>query len=842
MQSPRWFEVKVQSPWRAARKQARRIILLPDGNHRKGESGRDYAAGAAKVVGCAEHIALRGDVETLLVCIASRQNVDKRPEAFFDVVAAQFEWLRTEIREGRALVPRGIRCSVRGNLARMRASGGARARLLASIEAACEATRSLPEPRMDLEFWIDYPDELAWERDVDLVLRTGAEEPDVVRPGFCLPPFVPCVATTTLWPDVHPEEIGRLIDRGLRDVSSHFAPGYDLDLVFELIHALPRSRIPAPMRITIPVCASADEVDARLEALHADPTRAPAVQVSCLGSRGLRGHERALVDDAWYAIRIVPAARGSDGIAEDDDAVIAPGQAAQNVLLAAPATAAAPVHPCAPTAEGILHALRRAVRFPVAHILLQGADRSRGPLTSVEPPWPAELLDLIEVTAAKPERSIEQIVRARLPSAADADAERDLLVEAMSARVLGEVLSEGLLLPDRALRQGDRNYAYTGAYMMLRVPDEANPTGEGWERSAELAIRCMLAISAGDNGVFDRVLPGEMPDAWRARLQSAAHHLEEIARGEGPAAPPVGPGMRIVDAIGKQWERLFARHASASGALSQACRDALVRHYRANALERAPDVVDNPLVRRLGLGGPPRQEATADIEARYASRAPGPVGERIRRLVHEHASDPARFAEQQRELRFLLHIVDTAPTIAVEVLFLFCGLATPAEHVHEMRLRALIEVGQLADHTFRLANDLASLSMNGGDRDTGKESCLSILIPKGVSTSTGAAALERARALGEKYLAWLEEHLGHAMARLAPQWPSMAEKMMRAVHVGRGVYRRGHYTTLSSEEMLALIGEVSRARPRLDPSANALSARGSSASPVNTLLPLTGTG
>ncbi|MDI3287345.1 hypothetical protein [Polyangium sp. 15x6] len=842
MQPPRWFEVKCQPPWRAARKESRRIILLPDGNHRKGESGRDYAAGAANVVACTEHVALRGDVGTLLVCIASRQNVDKRPEAFFDVVAAQFEWLRAEIQEHGALVQRGIRSSVRGNLARMRTSGGSRARLVACIEAACEATKSLPEPRMVLEFWIDYPDELAWERDVDLVLRTGAEEPDVVRPGFCLPPFVPCVATTTLWPDARPEEIGNLIDRGLRDAPSHFAPGYDLDQVFELVQSLPRSRIPAPLRLTIPVCASAEEVDARLEARHADPTKEPAVEVRRLDAREMRGHERALVDDAWYAIRIVPAARWSDCTTEDYDAVIAPGQAAQNILLAAPATAAAPVHPCAPTAEGILHALRRAVRFPVAHVLLQGADRSLGPSISVEPPWPAELLDLIEVMAAKPERSIEQIVRARLPRDADADAERDLLVEAMSARVLGEALSEGLLLPDRALRQGDRNYAYTGAYMMLRVPDEADPTGEGWERSAELAIRCMLAISAGDNGVFDRVLPGETPEAWRARLHSATEHLEAIARGDRPAAPPVGRGMRIVDAIGKQWESLFARHASASGALAQACRDALVRHYRANALERAPDVVDNPLVRRLGFGGPPRKEAIEQIEARYASRAPGPVGERIRLLLREDASDPARFAELRRELRLLLHVADTAPTIAVEVLFLFCGLATPAEHVHEERLRALIEVGQLADHTFRLANDFASLNPNGGDRDPGKESCLSILIPKGVSASKYAEAREHARALGEKYLAWLEEHLGHAMARLASPWPSMAEKMTRAVHVGRGVYRCAHYTTLSSEGMLALIGKVSRARPRLDPPASGSSARGSSASLVDALLPLTGSG
>ncbi|MRG96371.1 hypothetical protein [Polyangium spumosum] len=842
MHSPRWFEVKCQSPWRAARKQARRIILLPDGNHRKGGSGRNYAVGAANVVACAEHVALRGDVRTLLVCIASRHNVDKRPEAFFDVVARQFEWLRSEIRERRALVRRGIRCSVHGNLARMRASGGSQARLVACVEAACEATTSLPEPRMDLQFWIDYPDELAWERDVDLVLRTGAEEPDVVRPGFCLPPFVPCVATTTLWPDARPEEIGDLIDRGLRDAPSHFAPGYDLELVLELVQALPRSRIPAPLRLTIPVCASAEEIDARRASHHADPTKKPALLVNCLDSRGMRGQEHVFVDDAWYAIRIVPAARWSDCTAEDYDAVIAPGQGAQNVLLAAPATAAAPVHPCAPTVDGILHALRRAVRFSVAHVLLQGADRSRGPSTSVEPPWPAELLDLIEVTAATPERTIEQIVRERLPEVADADAERDLLVQAMSARVLGEALSEGLLLPDRSLQQADRNYAYTGAYMMLRVPDESNPTGDGWERSAELAIRCMLAISTGDNGVFDRVLPGETLDAWRARLQSAAHHLEAIARGERPASRPVGRGMQIVDAIGKQWESLFSRHANASGALSDACRDALVRHYRSNALERAPDVVDNPLVRRLGLGGPPRREAIGHIEANYASRAPGPIGERIRLLAHEDANDPERFAELRRELRLLLHVVDTAPTIAVEVLFLFCGLTTPAEHVYEKRLRALIEVGQLADHTFRLANDLASLSTNGGDRDAGKESCLSILIPKGVSASKCGAARKRAHALGEMYLAWLEEHLGHAMARLAHQWPSMAEKLTRAVLVGRGVYQYAHYATLSSEKMLALIGEVSRARPRLDPPASPLSAWGASGSPVDTLLPLTGTG
>jgi len=812
--SSSWFDtfpITCHPAWRAPRQTARRIILLPDGNARKGEAGRDYAAGAKAVVACAEHLARRGDIEALLVCVLSRLNAEKRPEAFFQALTNQFEKLRGAIADEGFLVREGIRCEARGDLRWMREAGGARASLAAAIEGACRETRHLPQTRLTLEFWVAYPDDLAFERDADLLVRTGAEDPNVVRPGLWLPEDVPCVATTTLWPDATPALIDALVEEGFSGRLPHFAPGYDLGLVAALLRALPASRIPAPMRISLPVCASPDDIRAMLDDVYADPLREPAVALSWLPAEGAEPRLYGPRDEAWYALRLVPASAWPRLAAEPCHAIVAPGQTATRLKLAMPA-GAAHAHACAPNAEGLLEALRKAARFPVEHVLLHGADRAEAHSSAAPPPWSRELLSFLEETRREPERSIESIVRERLPPGENEGAEQRLLVEAISARALGRALAEGLLLPDEPLRIGDRNYAYTGACMMLRVPDESNPTGSSWEPAAELAIRCMLAVSVGDNGVFDRVLPGESAEAWRARLDSGARYLDAAARGDTTIEPPAGRGHRAAQAIGEQWRQIFAAYPRASAGLVLACRDALVRHYRANVRERAPDAVDKPLVRRLGLGGAPRREAIRAISTRYAAVAPEPVGERIRALLRADSSDPRRFEEQKRELRLLMHLVDTAHSIAVEVLFTISALPTPAAFVTDSRLQALIEVGRAADYAFRLANDLASLGAYGEDRDSNKESSLSILVPRGLSSPRRATAREEAMALGSKTLEWLQGHLRASIARLAEDWPSMAEKIERAVAVGAGVYTLGHYTTLGAREMLELVETILRER------------------------------
>ncbi|HRI62799.1 MAG TPA: hypothetical protein PK156_01130 [Polyangium sp.] len=812
------FDAICHLPWRTPRQTNRRILILPDGNGRIATNHEGYAAGADNVVACAETLARRGDIETLVMCIVSDLNAQKRDERFFQVVTGQFSRLLTNIATKGSLIRADVRCRALGNLEGMRAMGGAREALVNEAEAVCEATNSVLRPRLFLEFWFAYSADIAWQTDIDLVVRTGAEEADVGRPGLSLPPNALFTALQDLWPEANPNTIGERIDYNLRHHMPQFGPGYALDFLDELLGAFPKCQVPAPARLTLPMCAPDADILALLKRHYADPEKSPHIATHFESSAGCISF--GPTDDVWYALRLVPAARWTEFSSVPYAAIITPGQHAESLRFAMP-TGPAHVHSSVTTAEGVLDALGRAVRFPVKHVLLHGADRSKANELVVKSPWPADFLELMHEFARHPQMSAEEFVAARLATNADVATERELLIQSISAKVLGKALAQGLLLADEPVRQSDRNYAFTGAFMMLRIADEGNPGGLAWERSAEMAIRCMLAISAGDNGVFDRMYPGESADEWRERLDSSAQYLGTIADNNEPREPSVIRGGRLVRVIGEQWQDMLRLQAHTSCELVEACRDALRRHYLANQRERAEDVVENPLVHWLCLGGLPRREACKEIEQRYAATTPGPVGQRIRALLETNVGEPNRFQAVRREMKLLLHLADTAHSIAVEVLFLFSALTLPKESVTHERLQTLIEVGRLADYAFRLANDLSSLNdARGGDQDPTKESSLSILIPKISSVSERAEHLRLARELGGTILRWLEQQLGAAMQHLASLWPSMAIKVRRAVQVGRGVYEISHYTTMTSDEILTLLrgldAETHRAQSKAD--------------------------
>gem|GEM_PF-4706155 len=808
MQSKSYLDVICHVPWRIPRQTERRILILPDGNGRTAKNLEGYAAGADNVVACAEYFARRGHVDTLVFCIVSDLNAAKRDERFFEAISAQFSRLRTTIVTKGHLIRADIRCRALGRLGPLSAMGGARAMLVEEAEAVCDATRSVKRPRMNVDFWFAYSSDIAWQSDVDIVVRTGAETSGVGRPGLSLPTGVPFVFTTTLWPETQPTEIDSLVDPALRERVLRFAPGYDIEFVEAILRALPTSRLPAPLRMTIPVCAPDEDIRSMLARAYAERFVGHVVAASYQTTPGTVPVDDHRGDDVWYAVRLVPASQWFAFANESYDAIMAPGQSVKSIQLAMPA-GSAHVHACSPSPEGVLDALGNAVRFPVEHVLLGGADRSKAADLAIKPPWPADLLKLMREVTAQPDETIESIVNARLPPAFERATERTMLVQAMSARVLANALASGLLLPDEPIRQSDRNYAYTGAFMMLRVPDESDPTGTTWEGAAEIAIRCMLAISAGDNGIFDRILPGEITAQWHERLACAVRYFNAIAKGDAPVEPLHARGGRLFEAIGNEWKALLAMGDNTSPQLALACRDALRRHYRANLRERAPDVVDNPLVHGLCIGGLPRREAIREIELRYVETTPRVVGERIRALLSADVTEEIRFQAVRREMKLLLHLSDTAHSIAVEVLFLFCALKTPRECLTPEKIETLIAVGQIADYLFRLANDFASSSdAFGGDQDQTKENSLSILVPKVSTASERAAAVRFARGLGATILSSLEEHLKCAMAQLHAIWPSMATKLERAVRVGRGVYAASHYTTMTANEMMALLQRI----------------------------------
>lgn len=760
-------EIMCHPEWRLPRRFGLHVLYLPDGNNRTTQNQKGYAGGANTVVEVAHANAQRGDVAVAVFCIVSDLNAQKRPEFFFQALVDQFSRLSTSIVHKGHLICADIRCRVFGNLEKLRSMGGARQKLVEEVEAVCQATHSVVQPKMYMDFWLAYSNDIAYESDIDLVVRTGAEDAEVARPGLSLPLNVPCVVTKTLWPEVQTAEIEALIDGGLRDVHAQFGRGYDLEFVEQLLRSLPLSCVAAKARLSLPVCAPESEVIALIKRMYAHPQDGPGSCTQYMSRDGMLTF--GATEDIWYTVRLIPAARWFEFAAESFDAIITPGQHAGTVRLAMPA-GQAHVHSCVATIDGVLDAFHRAVQFPMKHVLLHGADRSQADALKWKSPWSVDLLDLMHAFAQHPQWSVEDVVRAQLPRTSDIATETAWRIQAMAAKVLGRALAEGLILPDEAM---ERQLGSMAQSMIALLVNRSNGALGGLidENVADIVIRSLLALTAGEQGIFERVYPGETAQEKRLRVSASAQCLAAIET-LPDVAPEAARSARLVRLIRKQWQQLLDVRSDAGSEWIQSARAALRRHYEAKEREQAPDVLDNPQVQWLCLGGLPRREAMREIEQRYGATTPEPVRRKIGELLAADVTDNDRFQQVRREMQALLYLADTAHRRGLEVLTHFCGAAVAPDEMTTEKARVYRLVGQLGDYLLQLSADLAELEQDiRGDALT-KTTTLTILLPKMVSAAEYVRQVRLTIETGRSLKAWLEDEYRRAMETLqsiAPQ-------------------------------------------------------------------------
>jgi hypothetical protein len=755
-------EIMCHPEWRLPRQFGLHILYLPDGNNRTTQNLKGYAGGANTVVEVAHSTAKRGDVAVAVFCIISDLNAQKRPEAFFQALVEQFSRLWTSIVHKGYLIRADIRCRVFGNLEKLKTMGGARQKLVEEVEAVCKATESVIRPKMFMDFWLAYSTDIAYESDIDLVVRTGAEDPEVARPGLSLPLNVPCIVTKTLWPEVQPAEIEALIDGGLRDVQAQFGRGYDLTFAESLLRSLPLSRVPAKARLSLPVCAPEAEIIAMLQRVYANPQDGPEVLTQYFSREGTVTF--GATEDIWYTLRIIPAARWFEFAAESYDAIITPGQHAGTARLAMPA-GQAHVHSCVSTVDGVLDAFHRAVQFPMKHVLLHGADRSQAASLKCSSPWSIDLLELMHAFAQHPQWSVEDVVRAHAPPEADIATETAWRIQSLTAKVLGRALAEGLILPDEEM---ERRLAPAAQSITTLLVSRSNAQVESTfdENAAEVVVRSLLALTAGEHGIFERVYPGETQVEKNKRIAAAAQGLAAEVEVWPGVAPEATRSARLVRLIRKQWQQLLDARLSAGSEWVELVQGALRRHYGAKEREQAPEVLDNPHVQWLCFGGLPRREAMRDIEQRYASTTPRPIGERIRHLLETDVTEDGRFQQVRREMQALLYLAETTHRRGLEVLAFFCALAVAPNQLTKERLQAIQLVGQLADYRLQISEDLADLDQVGQLDGKGKTSALTILLPKMASISDYMVQLRLARETGRKLKTCLDEEYRRALQAL----------------------------------------------------------------------------
>ncbi len=234
-----------------------RLAILPDGNTRA-PGGR--TAGAKKVVEVATGLALGGEVSVCYVGTASPENIERRSKEFAEEMTHHFLVLGTRILRDGVFVSDGIRCTPHGNLGALRRRGGAWGRFSAAVEAVCESTRSVRNPRMDLYFGVNYPPSFLNDLDIPTLFRTGMEERGVVRASGIVPHVRGyCAGVATPWPAI---EVGaiRAVLRAVHDRgAARLGGGYSLAESRAFLRVLSGLRPTAPIEVTLPVDCSVEE-------------------------------------------------------------------------------------------------------------------------------------------------------------------------------------------------------------------------------------------------------------------------------------------------------------------------------------------------------------------------------------------------------------------------------------------------------------------------------------------------------------------------------------------------------------------------------------------------------
>ncbi|APR84035.1 Hypothetical protein A7982_09384 [Minicystis rosea] len=767
----------------ASRAQGSTLLILTDGNTR---GGGGYAEGARKVVSIAEHLARRGDVATMVACILSPDNVAKRSDRFFHQVYKAFIHLGVAVHTRGALVAAGVRAEVSGDLRALHDRGGRGADLADAIEAVTAATAQIQRPALRLLLGVGYGPDIARELGVDILLRTGMEEPGTLRlSGLHVDERIACFATTTLWPEMTPHDIDEVLALGARPASARFAPGYELAAITDLVLALATASLEAPVHASIPAAASMSDVAAALDRLYDGPLQRCTTLAVELDT-GFRSHPRRYgPEGALHEIRVVRAVPRAP-MREDDTivSVLAPGQAPPSFTLPAwlPLDHAN-AHACAPTAEGMVAGIRAALRFSSAHPPLHGGDRAT-PRPSAPADGSAWARSAPPVPPTRPV-VVEDPVHA--------------LEDPFIAETFAWAASAGVLLPSEAWRCAATSYALTALYIHHGIPTEWDATGADWGTRATLAARYMILVAAGDEAIFDAVMPGETEAARRSRLEASARFLRDAVGVEGSQipAPPV-PGAEMLGAIATQWRALLDEHARAClPAAAASFRAGLADLYAASVAEHRADLAADPFAR-----GRDAEAVTALVADRFAA-SPACVAQRAEKLA-ARIHDP----EAEDELRVLLYLTEAGSAIGAGLLFRAAALAAPAKHAAEGGVALLEATATLLDLAFRLDNDRSGfLDAPGGDRDPKQNAC-SILLPAESSGPARAARIVAVMVLCQRLADWLARELGAHLDRLSSVWPSMGEVVRRGVLVGRRVYEKGHYTTLSRAEMRAIFAEL----------------------------------
>lgn len=161
-----------------------KLLFLADGNERvdQQQGGEGYKGGGKKVVEVAEEVARNHpEIDEVITCILSPENIQNRSDEFFEKIYQAFIGLAVDIKRNQRLIKDNIKLRYYGDINLLEKKSPMGAKLAALIKTVCKMTDQVKNPALTLTLGVGYSPQTAYELGVDGIIRTGMEEPDTVR-------------------------------------------------------------------------------------------------------------------------------------------------------------------------------------------------------------------------------------------------------------------------------------------------------------------------------------------------------------------------------------------------------------------------------------------------------------------------------------------------------------------------------------------------------------------------------------------------------------------------------------------------------------------------------------
>lgn len=786
-----------------------RILIQTDGNNRAKGLNQGYDDGGKNVIHIAEYLAQRGDVSTMVACIMSSDNAEKRSDEFFWKMYQAFVALGTRIEMKGTLKDKQIRMETYGDLEKLKRRGGTARQFAEMVETVCAKTHDIANPKLTLRLGINYDENIALENEVNIMYRSGMEDRDAVRlSGMRSHESIQNFGSQTLWPNVTTGEIDEVIEATKKSMHPQFGIGYPPEMIAGILQSVTTNQQkPTASTITIPYAGSVTDTRTVLTGLYS--TEAVTHSSVLLEPDGKT--TTTFGETTPFNFRFVHG--GTFQLSPENteyDAIIAAGQETHPGITIPTNIEPkyATIHKAGSTPAGIAAGVQKAIDFITSNVKLMGAERQ---ISSTQTNSKREDEIVFYRNLLGSNTKLDEQAEATSQAAGGTEQEQayNAAADIFTAKMLDWGSNIGIPAKSDPQWRAVINYALTSFFLTCYPNHPAwGQLKTDWGKSAEWLAKYMLVVYQTDEEIFDEEIPGETLEAKKSRLKKYRDAyfmgMEESTENNHEAADTEqNPNYKKIKNITRQWRKFLEEFdGKAHPEIVKLWKQEMLKFADASVAEWESSSLEHP-ERSMVNAGPEERGKLSQWGHREVSPY---VGKRLESLLadYDNASAQAKqITEAELDLWNYLNTIEAS--MGAGQAYLTIALTLPPEQMTPESLDAIRDICILSNCYFRILNDISGrLKRSHADQET-KPDSVTILSRHFEHHFSPNDSFIKALAYLKKVSDDIEAALPLAVKKLAKTCPKLAIAVQRAI-IAKDIYSDeinggGHYRTRSRDDM-----------------------------------------